>query len=98
MSNQEEYRVSSIKLNLFIESTGLLIEWRLNTFITQGCGAACSGVLRSAQSHLAIGDEMVFCLYINVTDKVWWLAFTLTINIFYTIEIQHLNLFSSTFK
>ena len=55
----------------------------------QGCDAACSAKLNSAQSHMAIGNTIVFCLCVNVTDKVWWLTFTLTINIFYTIKIQH---------
>jgi hypothetical protein len=84
MSSQVEYRLSSIKLNLLIESPSLLIECRLKTFITQGCDATCSAVLSSAQSHMTIGNRMVVCLYVNVTDKVWWLAFTLTISIFYT--------------
>jgi hypothetical protein len=92
MSSQVEYRVSSIKLNLFIESTSLLIGWRLKTFITQGCDAACSAVLSSAQSHMAIGDRMVFCLYIIVIDKVWWFAFTLKLICFtqlkYNIKIH----------
>jgi hypothetical protein len=65
MSSQEEYRVSSIELNLFVESISLLIGWRLKTFITQGCDAACSAVLSSAQSRAAIGNRMVFCLSVN---------------------------------
>ena len=62
--------MSSIKLNLFIESASLLIGWRLKTFIMEGCDATCSAKLSSAQSDMAIGDTIVFCLCVNVTDKV----------------------------
>jgi len=46
-------------------------------------------VLSSPRSLMAVGNWIVFCLCVNVTDKVRWLAFTLTVSIFYTIKIQH---------
>jgi hypothetical protein len=57
--------------------------------MTMDYDATCSAVLSSAQSHMAIGNRMVFCLYVNVTDKVWWFAVTLTVSMFYTFKIQH---------